>query len=170
MTLEPENFEPKKQDLRKFVLSLAVCIYALLFVVSVIVRVNTSSIEPTVTDNYSSDLFTDNSNSTFYDTSWIPSGYTQYDDTFAWRWGSSSETNCTYSSSSCWSMFIVTSTNCVGGVYGEISILDSSSIQIDYTNDTTGAVYQGDITKLTFDTFNEEAASARLSQLSCRNY
>ena len=105
-----------------------------------------------------------------YDDSWIPTGFTGYatDDNLAWRWGTKSETNCTYSSGSCWSIIVITKEGCPSGIYGEIAILDKSDVQIDYTNDTTTLVPADTKAKMTFDTFNEEAESARLSQLSCR--
>jgi hypothetical protein len=105
-----------------------------------------------------------------YDDSWIPTGFTGYatDDNLAWRWGTKSETNCTYSSGACWSVMVVTKDGCPSGLYGEIAILDKSEVQIDYTNDTTTLVPAGTKVKMTFDTFNEEADTARLSQLTCR--
>jgi hypothetical protein len=105
-----------------------------------------------------------------YDDSWIPNGFTGFttDDNLAWRWGTKKETNCTYSYGSCWSVVVVTKEGCPSGIYGEIAILDKSDVQIDYTNDTTTLVPAGEKVKMTFDTFNEEAETARLSKLTCR--
>ena len=105
-----------------------------------------------------------------YDDSWIPAGFTGYatDDNLAWRWGTKKETNCTYSSGSCWTVMVITKEGCPSGIYGEIAILDKSEVQIDYTNDTTTSVPVGSKVKMTFDTFNEEADTARLSELTCR--
>jgi hypothetical protein len=63
---------------------------------------------------------------------------------------------------------VVTKDGCPSGIYGEIAILDKSDVQIDYTNDTTTLVPAGEKVKMTFDTFNEEAETARLSKLTCR--
>ena len=63
---------------------------------------------------------------------------------------------------------VTTRDGCPSGIYAELAILDNSDVQIDYTNDTTTQVPAGTKAKLTFDTFNEEAESARLSELSCR--
>ena len=105
-----------------------------------------------------------------YDESWIPTGFTGYptDDNVAWRWGTKSETNCTYSSGACWSVIVTTKDGCPSGIYGEIAILDKSDVQVDYTNDTTTQVPAGTKVKMTFDTFNDEAETARLSELPCR--
>ena len=175
MSFENNSFEPQKQDIRKFIIMLSAGIFTLLLILGIIARAGNSQLvvdntQSDYTTGFSDDGATDDSNSTFSDTSWVPSGYNQYDDIFAWRWGTSAETNCSYSTSSCWSIMIVTSEDCPGGVYGEISILDASGVQIDYTNDTTGAVYAGDNVKLTFDTFNESADKARISKLSCRSF
>ena len=103
------------------------------------------------------------------DDSWIPAGFNAYseDQSLAWRWGTKSETKCTYSSGSCWSVMVTSKDGCPSGIYGEIAILDKSDVQIDYTNYTTTRVLAGTNVKMTFDTFNEEADTARLSKLSC---
>lgn len=104
------------------------------------------------------------------DNSWIPKGYSLYSDdaSVAWRWGTSSETKCSYSSSSCWSMMVVARDGCPTGMYAEIAILDKSGTQIDFTNNTATTVLPNSKVKLTFDTFNEDAQSARLAQINCR--
>jgi hypothetical protein len=105
-----------------------------------------------------------------YDDSWIPSDFSglSENDNVAWRWGTSSETNCTYSSGSCWSVMIITRDGCPSGIYAELAILDRSEVQIDYTNDSTTSVPPNTKVKLTFDTFNEEADTARIGEISCR--
>lgn len=105
-----------------------------------------------------------------YDDSWIPSDFSglSENDNVAWRWGTSSETNCTYSSSSCWSVMIITRDGCPSGIYAELAILDRSDVQIDYTNDSTTSVPPNTKVKLTFDTFNEEADTARIGEITCR--
>lgn len=103
------------------------------------------------------------------DTSWVPSGFDLYvnDANVAWRWGTSKETKCTYSSGSCWTAMIITKNGCPSSLYGEIAILDNSDTQIDYTNDTASSVIPGQKVKLTFDSFNEQSRKARLTKLSC---
>jgi hypothetical protein len=103
------------------------------------------------------------------DTSWIPTGFDVYlnNANVAWRWGTSKETICTYSSGSCWSAMIITKNGCPSSLYGEIAILDNSGTQIDYTNDTASSVPPGQKVKLTFDSFNEQGQKARLTKISC---
>ena len=105
-----------------------------------------------------------------YDDAWIPTGFSGYpeDDNVAWRWGTSSETNCTYNSSSCWTVLVITRDGCPSGIYSELAILDRSEVQVDFTNDSTTRVLPKTKVKLTFDTFNEEASTARVSEISCR--
>lgn len=104
------------------------------------------------------------------DLSWIPEGYNSYsgDVNLAWRWGTNSETECTYSSGACWSVFVVSKYGCPSSLYGEIAIFDKSDVQIDYTNDTTTRILPGTKVKLTFDTFNEQAETAQVAELNCR--
>lgn len=103
------------------------------------------------------------------DYSWIPSGFNGYpdDDNLAWRWGTNKETDCTYSSGSCWSVMVVTRDGCPSSLYAELKIFDSSDIQIDYTNDTTSSVSPMQKVKLTFDTFNDNASGAKIGELNC---
>jgi hypothetical protein len=63
---------------------------------------------------------------------------------------------------------IVTRDGCPRGIYAEIAILDSSGVQIDYTTDGTTMVLAKAKVKLTFDTFNEQAQSARIGKIDCR--
>ena len=62
---------------------------------------------------------------------------------------------------------VITRDGCPSGIYAEISILDKSDVQIDYTNDSTSAVLPNSKVKLTFDTFNEEAETARIGEIGC---
>ena len=103
------------------------------------------------------------------DSSWIPSGFDAWpgDADLAWRWGTRSETKCTYSSGSCWSVMIVSKYGCPSSLYGEINLFDRSDIQIGYTNDSLSTVQPGQKVKLTFDTFNEDANTANVAKLSC---
>jgi hypothetical protein len=105
-----------------------------------------------------------------YDDSWIPEGFSGVpdDDNVAWRWATTSETNCTYSSGSCWSVVMISKNGCPNGIYSELAILDSSGVQIDFTSDSTTRVLPNTKVKLTFDTFNEEAEKARIGEISCR--
>lgn len=111
-----------------------------------------------------------NNSAQINDDSWIPSGFSEYseDDNIAWRWGTNSETNCTYDSGYCWSVMVITRDGCPSGIYSEIAILDRSEVQIDFTNDSTTRVLPNTKIKLTFDTYNDDADTARVGEISCR--
>ena len=98
---------------------------------------------------------------------WYPKGFSEYQEGIAWRWGTNKETNCSYSSGSCWSVIAISRYGCPRSVYAELAIYDSNDIQIDYTNDTTTNVLAMEKVKLTFDTFNDEASTARLAEFNC---
>ena len=98
---------------------------------------------------------------------WYPEGYQEFSSNLAWRWGTSKETICSYSSGSCWSVMVIAKSGCSSSLYGEIKIFDSSDVQIDYTNDSTSSVSPMQKVKLTFDTFNDEAQTAQISELRC---
>jgi hypothetical protein len=98
---------------------------------------------------------------------WYPDGFNEYDGNLAWRWGTSKETDCSYSSGSCWSVMLIAKDGCPRSLYGEIKIFDSSDVQIDYTNDSASTVSAMQKVKLTFDTFNDNASTAQIGKFSC---
>lgn len=119
--------------------------------------------------NSSSTDSTDTTVAEVADTSWVPTDFTIWPDNpdIAWRWAKGSEVNCTYSSGACWSALVIAKNGCKTSMYGEISLFDKSNVQIGYTNDTLSSVQPMQKSKFTFDTFNEEADTARLSKISC---
>ena len=61
----------------------------------------------------------------------------------------------------------VTSQSGCSSLYVEITILDSQDNNIGYTNDTTSGLQPGQNAKMVFDTFEDNASSARLAKVSC---
>ena len=103
------------------------------------------------------------------DSLWVPTGFFGYEEdrNLAWRWATESELNCTYSSGACWSMILLAKEGCPRSLYGEVNIFDKNDVQISYTNDTLGTVQPMQKVKLTFDTLDDAADTARLSRFSC---
>ena len=103
------------------------------------------------------------------DSMWVPTGFFGYEEdrNLAWRWATNSELNCTYSSGACWSIILLAKEGCSRSLYGEINIFDKRDIQISYTNDTLGTVQPMQKVKLTFDTLDDAADSAKISRFSC---
>jgi hypothetical protein len=141
----------------------------LAFIVLVFVWQMLDSSSETSSSSTSSTSSSSSSSTANYDTSWIPSDFSgfQSDNNIAWRWATSKETNCTYSSGSCWAAMVITRDGCPSGIYAEIAILDKSGVQIDFTNDSTTRVLPKTKVKLTFDTFNEQAEKAQISEIRC---
>lgn len=96
-----------------------------------------------------------------------PEGFqkTSQDPSVAFRWVD--RTTCD-TGDSCWGMEIVAHDGCPDGLYVELSILDSSGAAIGFTNDTVGAIQRGGRARLTFDTYEDAADKARLTEVSCR--
>ena len=112
---------------------------------------------------------TSNSGTAVVNTSWVPSGFTQWveDENLAWRWATSAETKCTYATGSCWAAMVVTKNGCPSSLYAEVNIFDKNDLQISYTNDTLSSVEPLQKVRLTFDTLNEEAQTAQMSKFNC---
>ncbi len=100
---------------------------------------------------------------------WYPDGYSEWsgDSSIAWKWVNGSYCNL---GDSCWIVKIVLDESCPGGVYGELNILDGGGTVIDYTNDLTGGLSIGSEARLEFDTYDSNAASGRLTELTCNTY
>lgn len=155
--------QAEKNKRKNKVVLISAIIFIVLFIVGSLTGNGTvSSNAPTFGESSSAEVETK-------DFDWIPTGFNGYteDDNLAWRWGSSSETNCTYSSGSCWAVILVARDGCSRSLYGEVNIFDKNNIQISYTNDTLGNVQAMQKVKLTFDTLDESADSANISRFSC---
>lgn len=99
---------------------------------------------------------------------WIPSGFTRYDDSVAYRWMDSPELKCTYSGvgSSCFGMEVVAHYGC-DNLYVELSELDASGASVGFTNDVAVGIPSGGRAKLVFDTFDSGVSKARISKVQC---
>ena len=128
-----------------------------------------SAIGSTQEDSQTSGATSSTSSSSAADSSWVPAGFTQWvsDDNLAWRWATSAETTCTYGTGACWAAMVVTKSGCPRSLYAEVNIFDKNDVQISYTNDTLSSVQPLQKVRLTFDTFSEEAQTARMSKFSC---
>jgi hypothetical protein len=100
---------------------------------------------------------------------WQPSGYQLADDepSVAWRWMEKGEFDCRYGGSGCWGIEAIARYGCPNSLYVELSLLDSAGTAIGYTNDAIGAVAPQQHAKLLFDTFEDGAQKARITQVSC---
>jgi hypothetical protein len=128
-----------------------------------------SAIGSTQEDSQKSVINSSASSSSAADSSWVPSGFTQWvsDDNLAWRWATSAETTCTYGTGACWAAMVVSKDGCPRSLYAEVNIFDKNDVQISYTNDTLSSVQPLQKVRLTFDTFSDEAQTAQISKFSC---
>jgi hypothetical protein len=97
---------------------------------------------------------------------WYPKGYSEFETGLAYRWLSSGQFSCSYSSGSCWGMSVRSQSGCTS-LYVEITILDSQGNNIGYTNDTTSGLQVGQSAKMVFDSFEDNASKARLAKIDC---
>jgi hypothetical protein len=102
------------------------------------------------------------------DNSWIPSNFGTFsgDNNVAYRWLENDEFDCGYGDS-CWGIMIMSKQGCPNGLYAELSILDRDDVQVGYTNDSVGSALPLQKTKMIFETFEDSAHSARVSDISC---
>lgn len=98
-----------------------------------------------------------------------PAGYmlAPGEPSVAVRWMDAPEVKCTYSTGSCWGIEAIARDGCPTSLYIEVSLLDSGGAAIGYTNDVAGSVTPGQHAKMTFDTFKDGIAHARISDVAC---
>lgn len=99
------------------------------------------------------------------DTSWVPKGYTPYDENVAYRFRESSQINCGYRDS-CWQIEVVSKNGC-NSLYVELTRLGPNGENVGYTNDTTSNLNAGQKAVLTFSSYDDDK-TAKLSEINCR--
>jgi len=105
---------------------------------------------------------------TVQDSSWKPANFEIWLDNpnVAWRWLKGNEFRCDYGDA-CWGMMIIAKEGCPNSLYAELSILDANDVQISYTNDSLSSTLPMQKSKMIFETYEEDAESARISKISC---
>lgn len=99
---------------------------------------------------------------------WYPSDFhpTPQDPLIAYRWLKGLELTCSYSSGSCWGMYLIPKDGC-SSLYVELSIQDSSGTVVDSSASVLSGVAAGQRAKMVFDTFDEAADTARIASITC---
>jgi hypothetical protein len=98
------------------------------------------------------------------DLSWIPSGFTQYNDDTAFRYREGNEIKCDYRDY-CYQMELIAKNGC-NNLYVELTRLDLAGNNVGYTNDTTSGLQPKQKAILTFSGY-EEDKSVRISKINC---
>ena len=98
-------------------------------------------------------------------TAWVPAGYDLWDSEVAYKWAD--DPTCdTYSV--CAAIRVVANKDCLSNLYAELTIQDENYVQYDYTNDSQGSLYRGDIAELTFNfPPDDRFAHFKVSKISC---
>jgi putative oligomerization/nucleic acid binding protein len=67
----------------------------------------------------------------------------------------------------CWAMEVVTEGGCPTTLYVEVGIEDDAGTQIGYSNDVASGLAPGQRARLTFDSFESKADTARITEMTC---
>lgn len=163
----PYASAPKKKTLNPIVLiaSLAAAAIVVIAMVGLSSNGSTSNSE----DYNSSETWVDTSaESLVPDTSWVPAGFTSYDDNLAYKW-STTEGSDPCSDCNFWKMKVVPHYGCSNGIYGEINMLDGSDTRVDWTNDSLPSLGAGETGLLVFENYpwDDSIASGEIVELTC---
>lgn len=100
------------------------------------------------------------------DTSWIPTGYTQWDDNVAWKWADNSTFECASYDDACNAVDLVSHYGCPNGIFVEIAAVDDSGVVRDKGNEITAAVPVGVQARAVVG-LPGEFSQSQVSQISC---
>jgi len=99
-------------------------------------------------------------------TSWIPTGFTSWDQEVAYKWVDDPTCN---SYSVCAAVQVVANKDCTNNLYAELILQDKDYVQYDYTNDSQGSLTRGSTAELTFNFAPDDRfAHFKISKISCR--
>ena len=101
------------------------------------------------------------------DNTWIPSGFTRWDEGLAFRWGEQGDGPGCIGDQTCFRVEIVPKVGC-DSLYVAVSLLDAGGRNIGYTNDSTQGVRAGEMAVLTLGTHEEAMQTMRISEIVCR--
>lgn len=118
----------------------------------------------TLIDNTSKALSSSQSGSSAV--SWIPAGYDKWNSNIAYSWVENPTCN-TYSV--CAAIRVTADIDCPNNLYAELTLQDKNYVQYDYTNNSQGSLFKGDIAELTFNFEpSPRFAHFKVSKISCQ--
>lgn len=98
------------------------------------------------------------------DTSWVPAGFSAYNNDVAMKWSDSGSFTCSYGQR-CIQMEVVSKEGC-NSLYAELSKIDASGNNVGYTNETTSGLAPGQKALMLFNTFGD-FESFSINKISC---
>jgi hypothetical protein len=97
------------------------------------------------------------------DTSWVPSGFTAFNNKVAYKWSTSGSYSCSFGK--CAQIEVVSKDGC-GSLYAEVSKIDAAGNNVGYTNATTSSLAPNQKALLMFET-SGEFKTFQLAKISC---
>jgi hypothetical protein len=97
---------------------------------------------------------------------WQPEGYSAFSDELAFMWVDGGPDPCGSISCQYNTINVVSKFGCPSGLYVEVNFL-SSGVVVDWSNDTVPALSPGQTAQLQFVTYQGNADSAQVANMSC---
>lgn len=99
-------------------------------------------------------------------TSWVPEGFTIFDDQIAYQWIEGGPDPCGGISCQFNTLNATSQFGCPDGIYVEVNFL-SNGVVVDWSNDTVPSLAAGQIAQLQFVSYEGNADSAQVANMSC---
>ena len=97
------------------------------------------------------------------DTSWVPSGFTAFNNKVAYKWSESGSYRCSFGR--CAQIEVISKEGC-GSLYAEVNKIDGSGNNVGYTNATTSSLAPNQKALLMLETTGE-FETFQLAKISC---
>ncbi len=115
--------------------------------------------------NYNDTVNESEGKNTIKDTSWVPEGFTAFNNKVAYKYAESGSYTCSRRTR-CLQMEVVSKEGC-DSLYVEMAEINSSGANVGYNNETTSGLAAGQKAILVLDSYNDAADTFRLSKISC---
>ncbi len=140
-------------------------ISTVLMLISIISTLNTASSSTSAVDDLFTSTQSDSFDTSSWDSSWVPTGFTAWsnDANIAWKW--SADNNC--DQYRCISVDFISQYGCPSGLYAALNWLDESDVVVYYANATLPSLLPMQTAKLRFDDYQDVSSSGQMAEINC---
>jgi hypothetical protein len=153
----------QSRDIAKWFFGISIA----LMLISIVASVGSGSTRTSAIDELLSSQ-SDTSDTSNWDSSWVPSGFTVWstDSNIAWKWAEKGSYKC--DNYGCISVEFISRDGCPTGLYAALNWLDSNDAVVAYDNATLPSLLAMQTAKLRFDDVQELGKSGLMAEINCR--
>ena len=152
----------QSKDIRKWFFGISIA----LMLISIVGTLSAPSNSSSALDDILSSNQLDSNDTSSWDSSWVPDGFSAWssDSNIAWKW--SAKNNC--DQYGCISADFISRDGCPNGLYAALNWLDANDAVVSYDNATLPSLLPMQTAKLRFDDIQELGKSGQMAEINCR--